>query len=317
MPRRPNLLFVDRPHHSFLTGAQKLGFSITEAYQQPLESLMPELAQAFGIIMRSRFNVSQPFLSHCPQLRFIARMGIGLEHIDLNAAAEAGVRILNSPEGSRDTVAEQVIGMILGLLNHIGKADREIRNGIWDRKRNLGYELRHRTVGIIGFGNIGTAVAARLSSFGCRVLAYDKYKKGFGGRLAAEVSLEQLQEEADVVTLHIPYDASNHYFAGEAFFQSFQKPFFLINAARGLVLDTAALADAMKAGQVMGAGLDVLEYEEQAFNELDLNALPEPFQYLRQSPFVLMTPHTGGHSHEVMEAHSQVLLRKIAAAFPL
>ena len=306
------IICLDKPHPYLPDQLTKAGYEVMAAYTESIESLGEDLQRATGLILRSRFTLDRAFLEACPNLRFIARMGIGLEHVDVAYAESRGIAVLNSPEGSRDTVAEQTMGMMLGLLNHINKAHREIQQGTWDRKGNRSFELHRRTVGIIGYGNIGSAVAQRLSGFGCRVMAYDKYKTGFGNRLAEEVSLAELQQEADIVTVHIPYDADNHYFINEALLGGFSKPFYLLNTARGLVLDTAALVRQLQSGKVLGAALDVLEYEEQAFNVLELSTLPEPFQYLRRAENVILTPHTAGLSHEVMEAHAKVLAGKIS-----
>ena len=309
------IICLDKPHPLLPEQLQEQGFEVKAAYTESFEALKTDLSQAVGLVLRSRFTLDQPFLEACPNLKFIARMGIGLEHVDIDYAQGKGIAVLNSPEGSRDTVAEQVMGMMLGLLNHIQKAHREIQQGVWDRKSNRSFELRHRTVGIIGYGNIGSAVAQRLTGFGCRVIAYDKYKGGFGNPTAEEVSLAELQAQADIVTIHIPYDAPNHYFINEALLKGFQKPIYLLNTARGLVLDTEALVRQLQSGQVIGAALDVLEYEEQAFNVLELETLPEPFQYLRKASNVILTPHTAGLSHEVMEAHAKVLVKKITDVF--
>ncbi len=308
-----SVILIDPPHPHLPARLEAAGYTVLEHTATPLPGLWAELQEAEGLVLRSRFTIDRDFLERCPKLRFIARMGIGLEHIDVDCAEQRGIAVLNSPEGSRDTVAEQAVGMMLGLLNHIAKADREIRRGRWDRKGNRSFELHRRTVGIIGYGNTGSAVAQRLSGFGCRVLAYDKYKTGYGDGRAEEASLAALQAEADIVTVHIPYSEANHYFINEALITGFAKPIYLLNTARGLVLDTAALVRQMEAGQVLGAALDVLEYEEQAFNTLELEELPAPFQYLRQSDRVILTPHTAGLSHEVMEAHARVLARKILA----
>lgn len=305
------VLFLDKPHPYLPEQLERLGYECRHAYTESQEALQPVLSACTGIILRSRFTLDRAFLESCPGLQFIARMGIGLEHIDLAYAKSRGIAVLNSPEGSRDTVAEQTLGMMLSLLNNINKADREIRQGRWYRKANHSYELRHRTVGIIGYGNIGSAVAQRLNCFGCHVLAYDKYRYNYGSALAEEASLEQLQAEADVVTVHIPYSEENHHFIKEPLLQGFAKPIFLLNTARGLVLDTAALVRQLESGQVLGAALDVLEYEEQSFNTLELDTLPEPFQYLRRAENVILTPHTAGLSREVMGAHARVLVEKI------
>lgn len=315
MPNPPKIILIDPAHPYLVEHLIQLGYEIDDHHRTPLDELQPLLDRYFGLVIRSRFTLDEDFLGRCAQLKFIARMGIGLEHIDVQYAKGRGILVLNSPEGSRDTVAEHTMGFILGLLNHLQRASLQVRRGQWIRDGNKGYELRHRTVGIIGYGNIGSAVAQRLSSFGCRVIAYDKFKTNYGGALAEEVSLETVFREADVVTLHIPYEDYNHYFVNRSFLNSFRKPVFLVNTSRGMVLETAALAEALRSGKVLGAALDVIEYEEQSFYKLDVESLPEPFQYLRQSENVILTPHTAGLSHEVMGAHARVLLEKIEAAF--
>ncbi|MCB9287752.1 MAG: NAD(P)-binding domain-containing protein [Lewinellaceae bacterium] len=315
MPSTRKVILIDPAHPYLIEHLVQLGYEVEDHHNTPVDELQPLLGGYFGMVIRSRFTLDEEFLNRCTGLKFIARMGIGLEHIDVQYARGKGILVLNSPEGSRDTVAEHTMGFILGLLNHIQRANLQIREGKWIREGNKSYELRHRTVGIIGYGNIGSAVAQRLSSFGCRVIAYDKFKANFGGVLAEEVSLETIFREADVVTLHIPYEDYNHYFVNRRFLNSFRKPIFLVNTARGLVLETAALAEALQSGKVLGAGLDVIEYEEQSFNKLEVESLPEPFQYLRRAENVILTPHIAGLSHEVMGAHARVLVEKIEAAF--
>ena len=309
------IILIDPAHPYLVEHLVQLGYTVDDHHNTPLDELQPRLGDYFGMIIRSRFTLDEDFLNRCTSLRFIARMGIGLEHIDVQYAKGKGILVLNSPEGSRDTVAEQTMGFILGLLNHIQRSNLQVRQGKWIRDGNKSYELRHRTVGIIGYGNIGSAVAQRLSSFGCRVIAYDKFKTNFGGVLAEEVSLETVFREADVVTLHIPYEDYNHYFVNRPFLDNFRKPIFLINTSRGLVLETTALVEALQSGKVLGAALDVIEYEEQSFYKLEVDNLPAPFQYLRHSENVILTPHTAGLSHEVMGAHARVLVEKIEVAF--
>jgi D-3-phosphoglycerate dehydrogenase / 2-oxoglutarate reductase len=309
------VILIDKAHLYLVERLGQLGYVVEDGHQLPLDELYPVLGDCFGLVIRSRFALGEAFFERCPQLRFVARIGIGLEHIDLTAAGQRGIQVFNSPEGSRDTVAEHTLGLMLGLLNHLQRASWQIRQGRWEREANKGYELRHRTVGIIGFGNTGSAVAQRLSSFGCRVIAYDKFKTNYAGGLAEEVDLATIFQEAEVVSLHIPYEDYNHYFVNREFLACFRQPIFLINTSRGLVLNTADLVEALQAGQVLGAGLDVLEYEEQSFSALELERLPEPFQYLRQAENVILTPHVAGMSHEVMGAHARVLAEKIEQAF--
>jgi D-3-phosphoglycerate dehydrogenase / 2-oxoglutarate reductase len=315
MPASHKVIFIDKPHPYLVERLGQLGYAIEDCHQLPLDEIYPLLGECFGLVIRSRFALDQAFLSCCAQLKFIARMGIGLEHINLAYAESRGIQIFNSPEGSRDTVAEHTLGLMLSLLNHIQRSSQQVRQGQWVREGNKAYELRHRTVGIIGYGNTGSAVAQRLSSFGCQVIAYDKFKTNYAGGLAEEVDLQTIFRQADVVSLHIPYEEYNHYFVDREFLASFHKPIFLINTSRGLVLKTEDLVEALKSGQVLGAGLDVIEYEEQSFSSLEIAQLPEPFQYLRQAENVILTPHIAGLSHEVMGAHARVLAEKIEYAF--
>jgi D-3-phosphoglycerate dehydrogenase len=237
---------IDKTPSVLVEKLTALGYQCDDVHQLPFEEIATRLSEYTGIIMRSRFTLDKAFIDRCTHLKFVARMGIGLEHVDVDYAEQKGIRVLNSPEGSRDTVAEHTLGLILGLLHYLQQANLQIREGIWDRKTNQGHELRHRTVGIIGYGNIGSAVADRLKVFGCKIMAYDKYKSGFGHEDVEEVSLAYLQQHADVVTVHIPYEADNHHFVNRDFLAAFQNPIFLINTARGLVLNTADLVDALK-----------------------------------------------------------------------
>ncbi|MCB0570871.1 MAG: NAD(P)-binding domain-containing protein [Phaeodactylibacter sp.] len=317
MPSARKVILIDKAHPYLVEHLTQMGYECHDHQHAPLDEVEAMIGGYFGLVIRSRFSLGREFLDKCTELKFIARMGIGLEHIDVEYAERKGIRVFNSPEGSRDTVAEHTVGLILGLTHFLFRAGLQVREGEWVREANKSYELRHRTVGIIGFGNIGSAVAQRLSSFGCRVIAYDKFKANYGGMLAEEVSLETIFREADIVTLHIPYADYNHHFVDQAFLGSFHNPIFLVNTSRGLVLDTQALVNAHRAGRLLGAALDVVEYEEQSFSTLDITAMPEPFQYLRRADNVILTPHTAGMSREVMGAHARVLVEKVGHAFGL
>ena len=223
--------------------------------------------------------------------------------------------MLRKQEGSRDTVAEHAIGMLLMLMNNLGLADRQIRDGRWVRAANRGIEIKGKTIGIIGYGNMGSAFAQKISGFGARLIAYDKFKSNYADALVSEVSLEQVWAEADIVTLHIPYLPENYHFVNDAFLQRFQQPIYLVNTARGTVLNTADLVKNLQTGKVLGAALDVFEYEEQSFENLKPAELPEPFQYLRNANNVVLTPHLGGSSVESNEGHARVLAEKIEKLF--
>lgn len=310
MPKN-KILVLDPPHPLLTERLEKLGLELDFNFEDPIEDLANTLDQYHGIVIRSRIKLEAPFLEKASKLRFIARYGVGTEHIDLEYASKRGIAVFNSPEGSKDAVGEHTLGMLLMLMNHLGRADREIREGDWKREPNRGLEIKGKTVGILGYGNMGNAFAQRLAGFEARVIAYDKYKSNYANQYAEAVSLERLFEESDILSIHIPYLPSNHYFIDEHFLHSFHKNIYLINTARGLVLNTADLVKAMESGKVIGAAIDVIEYEETSFVKLDLSQLPEPFQYLRRSDRTVLAPHIAGWSMEAKMGHARVLAEKI------
>ncbi len=312
---KKKVIFIDQTAPILWEKLVALGYDCLDYSQHSREALIPRVADAFGLVIRSRVKMDKAFLSQAPHLQFIARSGVGLEHIDLTYAASRGIHVLPSPEGSRDTVGEHTMGLLLMLMNNLARADREVRSGQWIREGNRGVELKGKTVGIIGYGNMGTAFAQRLGGFGVKVIAYDKFKSDYGDEHALAVDLPTLQEEADVVSLHIPYLPENHYFVNQAFLQAFRKPIFIVNTARGLVLNTADLVEEMKAGKVLGAALDVLEYEDMSFVHLDPLQLPAPFQYLKEAKNVVLSPHIAGWSFESEPGHALALAHKITALF--
>lgn len=305
------ILFINQTHPVLAETLTKNGHTCIEAFAEKKEKIETTLADYDGVVMRSRINADKQFIDAGVNLKFIAREGVGLEHIDVAYAEQKGIQVLTSPEASRDTVGEHAIGLLLALLNHITRANRQVKQGEWLREPNRAVELKGKTVGIIGYGNMGTAFARKVSGFEVNTLAYDKYKTNYGDAYAEEATLERLFEEADIITLHIPYEADNYHFINEKFLASFKKNIYLINTARGLVLETKALTDAMKAGKVLGAGLDVLEYEESSFSAIPFDKLPEPFQYLRAADNVVLAPHIAGWSFESKKKHGQVLAEKI------
>lgn len=311
------IAFLDKAAHPYLKHALQLrGHQVDELDHLTRPDTLKALQLYDGLMIRSRFNVDREMIDALPQhFKFIARWGVGTDHIDLDYAAEKQIKVFNSPEGSKHTVAEHTVGMLLMLLNNLGRADQQVRAGKWVRRGNVGTELGHLTVGLIGYGNMGQMTARRLSGFGCRVLAHDKFREHYGDDYAEAVSLEELQAEADVVSLHI-FLEGNHYYVNQEWIDAFTKPFYLINTARGQVINTADLVASMDADKVLGAALDVHEYEEQSFVHLEPNELPEPFQYLRHSERTVLTPHIAGWSTEAEEGHAHTLFAKIEAAFP-
>jgi len=310
MPKR-KILILDPPHPLLLERLEMLGLELDRNYESPINELEKVIDQYFGIVIRSRIKLEAPLLSRATQLKFIARYGVGTEHLDLEYAAQNGIAVFTSPEGSMDAVGEHTIGMLLMLMNHLGRADRQIRAGQWLREPNRGLEIKGKTVGILGYGNMGRSFARRLSGFEACVIAYDKYKKDYGDEFARAVDLQQLFDESDILSIHIPYMPSNHYFIDKKFLGSFRKDIHLINTARGLVLNTADLVEQMENGKVIGAAIDVIEYEETSFVKLDLDDLPEPFQYLRRSDRTVLAPHIAGWSMEAKVGHARVLAGKI------
>ena len=309
------IIFLDRDAHPFLREAlERDGHTVDLHCTCDRAQALALLPEYDGLMIRSRFDVDKELLDAGSKLKFVARWGVGTDHIDLDYARQKGIRVFNSPEGSKHTVAEHTVGMLLMLLNHLGRADRQVREGAWIRKENTGHELQYMTVGVIGYGNMGQMTARRLAGFGCRVITHDRFRKDYGDDYAEAVSLEQLQQEADVVTLHI-FLEGNHNYANRAWIEAFAKPFYLINTARGQVVNTADLVAAMQADKVLGAALDVNEYEEQSFVQLRPDELPEPYQYLRRSDRTVLTPHIAGWSYEAEEGHARTLYRKITEAF--
>ncbi len=310
------ILFIDPTEPILRETLTARGWICDMHLTTPPAEIMQRIDQYTGLVLRSRMRIDRAFLDAATRLRFIARSGVGTEHIDLEYAAEKGIAVFTSPEGSRDTVGEHTLGLLLCLLNNLARADRQVRQGEWDRGGNRGHEIKGRTVGIIGYGNMGTAFAQRLAGFGAEVIAYDKYKTDYGDAYARAVDLSTLQATADIISLHIPYSTANHYFVDADFLAAFANPIWVINTARGLVLNTTDLVAALQSGQVLGTALDVIEYEDQSFVHLDPAVQPAPFQYLLQHPQVVLTPHIAGWSYAAEEGHARTLARKILQQFP-
>ncbi len=263
-----------------------------------------------GLVVRSKLRITAPLLAQAPALRFVARAGAGVDNIDEAALAAAGVTLLNAPEGNRDAVGEFALGLLLGLLRHIPAAHAEVQQGVWRREANRGEELGTKTVGLLGYGHMGRALARRLRGFGCTVLAHDTDARCQSDEFATCVPLPELQARAEVLSLHIPYSAANHHFVNADFLEAFAHPLWLVNTARGEVLDHAALVAALQSGRVRGAALDVLENEKLATLSPSQQGV---FDVLRAAPNVVLTPHIGGWTHQSYQRINEVLTAKIAA----
>lgn len=310
------ILHLDKNHPLLLEQLADYGFQNEEDYSSSKETIQKRIADYDGIIIRSRFSLDQFFLEAAKNLKFIGRLGAGLENIDTAFAEKKGVKLFSAPEGNRNAVGEHTIGMLLSLFNKLKSADREVRSGIWKREENRGVELEGKTVGLIGYGNMGKAFAKKLRGFDCEVLCYD-LKENVGNEDAQQVSLEELQQKIDVLSLHTPLTELTKNMVDERFIEKFSKPFWLINTARGKSVVTSDLVLALKTGKVLGAGLDVLEYEKTSFENLFTSAaeMPTAFQYLIQANNVLLTPHIAGWTIESKEKLAQTIVDKIKANF--
>ncbi len=309
------VVFLDTVHSILEERLLASGFRCINAIKLDYESCLNEISNTDGIIIRSRFKLDLDFLSKCHSLKFIARSGSGLENIDLNYCKRRGIKVYNSPEGNKNAVAEHGLGMLLNLFNNILIADSEIRKGKWIRENNRGIELAGKTIGIIGFGNNGEALAKKLSGLNMQILAYDKYKTGFGDCKIKESSLEEIYEKANIVSFHIPQNEETINYANDQFFDNFKHEIYLMNLSRGKIVNTASLVKNLKKGKVIGACLDVLEYEKTNFEELFNEKLSLEYDYLINSKKVILSPHIAGWTNESFFKLSNVLADKILNQF--
>ena len=302
------ILFIDTVHPFLQEALEKQNHICEGVYDKNRDEILSIMPNYDGIVLRSRIKIDEDFLSQCHQLKFIARAGSGLENIDVNAAENKNIKCFNASEGNRQAVAEHTLGMILSLFNNLNKSDKEVRNGIWDREGNRGVELAGKTVGIIGFGNNGSAFAEVLSGFGVRILAYDKYLEKY----KYQASMQEIFRKADVLSLHIPLTVETTYLLDENFINQFEKPIYIINTARGKCVHTKDLVAAMGKGKVLGACLDVLEYEKASFENLTAEGLPKEMQYLIDSEKTILSPHIAGWTQQSNQKIAEVLLQKIS-----
>ena len=302
-----NILIVDDIHPIFIEQAEAMGYHCD--YQPTIK---PDQAYEIlggyeGLVIRSKFLVDHKVLDLSKKLQFICRAGAGMDNIDENYAIEKGITLINAPEGNMDAVGEHAVGMLLNLMNNFNHADAEIREGIWKREANRGYELKGKTVGIIGYGFMGGSFARKLAGFSVNVIAYDKYKTGFSDQYVREVSMDEIVKLADVVSFHIPLTPETNGIVDDEYLFHFRKPIFLLNTSRGKVVKVQAVLNAIKQGKILGAGLDVLEVEK-------FPALGEQSWYeeLKQSGKVLLTPHVAGWTFDSYRRISEVMAEKLS-----
>ena len=304
------ILLLDKNHPLITEQLSEKGFVLEEDFSSSYKQVLEKIHLYEGIIIRSRIPLDAHFLEKAKNLKFIARVGAGMENIDITKAQELGIKLINSPEGNKDAVAEHVIGTLLVLMNRLFISSNEVKKGIWLREENRGEEILGKTFGIIGYGNMGKAVAKRLSGFGCKTIFYD-IKPNLSDEFATQVSLQELQENADILSLHTPLTEDTLYMIDEEFISKMKKNFYFINTARGKNLKTSALVNALKFGKIKGACLDVLEYEKTSFENLETKN--EDLEYLLNSEKAIITPHIAVWTHESKIKLAQVIVDKILA----
>ena len=304
------ILLLDKNHPLITEQLSEKGFVLEEDFSSSYEQVLEKIHLYEGIIIRSRIPLDAHFLEKAKNLKFIARVGAGMENIDITKTQELGIKLINSPEGNKDAVAEHVIGTLLVLMNRLFISYNEVKKGIWLREENRGEEILGKTFGIIGYGNMGKAVAKRLSGFGCKTIFYD-IKPNLSDEFATQVSLQELQENADILSLHTPLTEDTLYMIDEEFISKMKKNFYFINTARGKNLKTSALVNALKSDKIKGACLDVLEYEKTSFENLETKN--EDLEYLLNSEKAIITPHIAGWTHESKIKLAQVIVDKILA----
>ncbi len=304
------ILHLDHNHPLLRQMLENAGFINDDDFTSPKQAIESKIAHYDGIVLRSRFRIDKEFIDRAVNLKFIARVGAGLENIDCAYAESKGIALIAAPEGNRNAVGEHTLAMLLALFNKLHTADREVREGHWNREKNRGHELDGKTVGIIGYGNMGRAFARKLRGFEVRVICYD-ILPNVGDADAQQVPIDEFFREADVVSLHIPWTPETDGMVDAEFIGSFAKPFWLLNTSRGKNVATTDLAGALDSGKILGAALDVLEYEKSSFEHLFDGEIPDPLRYLLRSEKVLLTPHVAGWSFESHEGLARVIAEKI------
>lgn len=309
------ILHLDSNHPLLWNQLQEEGFTNEEDFASSKEEIEKKIQNYNGIIIRSRFKIDKNFLDKATNLQFIARVGAGLESIDCDYATSKGIHLIAAPEGNRNAVGEHSLGMILSLFNKLNRADKLVREGKWIREGNRGYELEGKTIGLMGYGNMGKSFAKKLRGFDVEVLCYD-IQENVGDENATQVSLLELQKKSDVLSLHIPWTPKTDKMINTQFINQFAKSFWFINTSRGNNVVTDDLVKALKAGKVLGVGLDVLEYEKLSFENLFVDEeKPEALHYLLQAENVLLTPHIAGWTFESHEKLAQTIATKICKLY--
>jgi len=309
------ILHADSNHPHLIQKLEQAGHQNIEAYNQSKEEILKNQHLFDGIVIRSRFNIDKKFLDAAPNLKFIGRVGAGLESIDVDTAKKRGIALFSAPEGNRNAVGEHCLGMLLSLLNKLNKADREVRQGLWHREANRGIEMEGKTVGIVGYGNMGRSFAKKLRGFDVEVVCYD-IKEDVGDEFATQMDLDEFQQKVDIVSLHTPWTPQTDKMVNADFIRGFRKPFWFLNTARGNSVVTEDLVSALIEGKILGAGLDVLEYEKASFEKLfSEKKIPVPLQELMLLENVILTPHIAGWTVESHQKLADTMASRIIERF--
>lgn len=309
MTHKGNILIIDDVHPYLVEQLPTIGYTVSYKPTIAANKVKDIISNYTGLVVRSKTHITKEILDHATQLQFIGRAGSGMEIIDVEYAKSKGITCFNTPEANKDAVGEQAVGMLLSLLANIHKSYNEVKEGIWEREGNRGVELSTLTVGIVGYGNTGSAFAQKLNGFGCKTIAYDKYKKGFGNDRVEEVDLDTLYQQTDVVSFHIPLTEETYGLINIQYLSNFRKNIFLLNLSRGKIMQTTAIINGLEQGKLRGAALDVLEnekFEGYSFDER------QQLSNLIASPRVLITSHIGGWTHESYYKISHSLFTKIS-----
>ncbi|MGE4347224.1 MAG: 2-hydroxyacid dehydrogenase [Flavobacteriaceae bacterium] len=307
------ILHLDSNHPTLLEALEKEGFTNEMDFTSSKEIIESKINDYDGIIIRSRFKIDRTFLDKAAHLKFIARVGAGLESIDCEYAAQKNIELISAPQGNRNAVGEHTLGMLLSLFNKLNQADKSVKSGKWEREKHRGFELEDKTVGIIGYGNMGKSFAKKLKGFDVNEVLFYDVQSGLEDENAKQVFLEELQQKADILSLHTPWTPLTDRMINTDFINQFAKPFWLINTARGKNVVTKDLVEALKSGKILGAGLDVLEYEKLSFEKMDLEKIPEELRYLFEADNVILSPHIAGWTFESHKKLAQTIADKIRA----
>ena len=303
------IIHIDENHPILIEGLRKLGYKNDKYYNSDLKTILDRIKDYNGLVIRSRFKIDKTFIDKAKNLDFIARVGSGTENINVKYAISKNISIINAPEGNRDAVGEHALGMLLSLTNHLLPANESIKQGVWEREKFRGYEINGKTVGIIGYGNMGKSFANKLKGFNCNVICYD-IKKNLGDLNSRQVSLNELKNKSEIISLHIPLSVSTKKMINRDFISQIKNPFWLINTARGNVIETDDVVEALKSKKILGAALDVLEYESSSFESIFKKNI-ESLDYLIKAKNVILSPHIAGWTYESHKKLAQIILNKV------